>query len=279
MRINEREDRSPAAADAASPVHATPKEIMAAFIAHDLKDGEWVEVGANLPVPRAGALLAHLTHGPNMAVMIAMTKSYLRDVPIIEDFEFITDVRATRWAEAYYPHDRLLSEMRFRDRGVFYCGGLQIDRHGNSNLIGIGEDYKRLRVRGPGGIGTCNATVHNARYHLVTLTHSPRVLVERCDYISAVGYGDGSPDFRARLGLPNTGPTYIITPLCIFEFHDSKHHAVLKSVHPGVSIDKVVARTGFEVEIRGQVEVTAGPSPEELEVLRTRIDTAGVLRA
>ena len=68
---------------------AFPKEVMAAAIAHDLKDGQWVEVGANLPVPRAGALLGHLKHGPNMTVMIAMTKAYLRDTPVIEEFQFI----------------------------------------------------------------------------------------------------------------------------------------------------------------------------------------------
>ena len=48
----------------------TPNEI----IGH-LADGEWVEVGANLPVPRAGVLLAHLMWGANMTVMIAMTKA------------------------------------------------------------------------------------------------------------------------------------------------------------------------------------------------------------
>jgi hypothetical protein len=35
---------------------ATTKEIMATTLACDLEDGEWVEVGANLPVPRAGVL-------------------------------------------------------------------------------------------------------------------------------------------------------------------------------------------------------------------------------
>ena len=54
---------------------ATVKEIMATVLARDLVDGEWVEVGANLPVPRAGVLLAHLLWGPNMTVMIAMTKA------------------------------------------------------------------------------------------------------------------------------------------------------------------------------------------------------------
>src|ERR1700692_2056386 len=93
---------------------ATAHEIMAAVIAHDLRDGEWVEVGANLSVPRAGALLAHLTHGPNMTVMLAMTKAYLRDEPILEEFELITDVGAMRWAEAYYQHDQLLQNQRRR---------------------------------------------------------------------------------------------------------------------------------------------------------------------
>ncbi len=37
---------------------ATTREIMAPVLARDLVDGEWVEVGANLPVPRAGVLLA-----------------------------------------------------------------------------------------------------------------------------------------------------------------------------------------------------------------------------
>src|SRR4051794_18437716 len=89
-------------------------EVMAAVIAHDLHDGEWVEVGANLPVPRAGALLAHLTRGPNMTVMLAMTKAYLRNEPVLEEYEYITDVRAMRWAEAYYQHDQLLNNQKTR---------------------------------------------------------------------------------------------------------------------------------------------------------------------
>ena len=66
---------------------ASIKEIMATVLARDLVDGEWVEVGANLPVPRAGVLLAHLTRGPNMTVMIAMTKANVLQEPVIEEFE------------------------------------------------------------------------------------------------------------------------------------------------------------------------------------------------
>jgi glutaconate CoA-transferase, subunit B len=257
---------------------ATPKELMATVIANDLEDGEWVEVGANLPVPRAGALLAHLTHGPNMTVMLAMTKAYLRDVPTIEEFAFITDVAATRWAEAYYPHDRLLSEMRFRRRGVFFAGGIQLDRYGNSNLIGIGEDPRRLDLRGPGGIGTCNATLQNGRYHLVTTTHSPRVLVERCDHVSAVGYGDGTADFRERHGLGPNGPASIITPLCVFDFDAETRAARVKSLHPGVTLAEVRGQTGFDVGPDRDVPTTQEPTDEQLDLLRRRIDVGGSLR-
>jgi len=258
---------------------AMPLEIMAAVIAHDLVDGEWVEVGANLPVPRAGALLAHLTHGPNMNVMLAMTKAYLRDEPVIDDYAFITDVRAMQWAEAYYPHDRLLSDQRFRQNGVFFAGGIQIDRHGNSNLIGIGDDPHRLTFRGPGGIGTCNASLMNGRWHLVTTSHSPRVLVEDCQYVSALGWGDGSPDFRRRLGLSDNGPSSIITPRCVFDFNPDTRCARLKSLHPGVTVDQVIAETGFSFEAHDDVPTTLGPSEEELWILRNRLDRKGALRS
>lgn len=256
----------------------TPMEIMATVIANDLRDGEWVEVGANLPVVRAGALLAHLTHGPNMTVMLAMTKAYLRDVPVIAEFAMITDVAATRWAEAYYPHDRLLSEMRFRRDGVFYAGGLQLDRYGNSNLIGIGPDARRLDVRGPGGIGTCNATVQNARFHLVTTTHSPRVLVERCDYISALGYGDGTAGFRERHGLGSNGPASIITPLCVFDFDPDTRSARVRSMHPGTTLADLRRQTGFDPGPADDAPLTALPTDEQLRLLRERIDVEGSLR-
>jgi glutaconate CoA-transferase subunit B len=264
--------------DAGLELPASASEIMAVVVARDLADGEWVEVGANFPIPRAGALLAHLLHGPNMVVMLAMTKAWLRNEPSVDDFQFITDTRATRWAEAFYEHDRLVSEMRPRRRGVFFCGGIEIDKHGNSNLIGVGDIHSRLRFRGPGGIGTCNATAYNSRYHLVTTSHTPRVLVERCSFVSALGYGDGSQGLRKQLGLPGAGPRYIITPLCVFDFDPVTNAARLKSVHPGVTIDKVRVNTGFAFECPDDVLTTEPPTDIELTTLRTRIDRRGLMR-
>ncbi len=258
---------------------ATTKEIMATVLARDLEDGYWVEVGANLPVPRAGVLLAHLLWGPNMSVMIAMTKANVLNEPVIEEFQLITDQRATRWAEAYYIHNDLVENMKFRRKGVFFAGALQIDGFGNSNLIGIGSDYKKLKFRGPGAIGVCNATVMNSRFHLVVNSHDKRIFVPKCDFVSAYGWGTGGEDARTKLGLPGGGPRYVVTPLCVMDFEEGTKRMRLKSVHPGVKVEDVVANTGFELVIPSSVPTTEGPTPEQLHVLRTRIDVQGALRS
>lgn len=258
---------------------ATTKEIMATVLARDLVDGEWVEVGANLPVPRAGVLLAHLLWGANMSVMIAMTKANVLNEPVIEEFELITDHRATRWAEAYYIHNDLVENMKFRRRGVFFAGALQIDKYGNSNLIGIGQDYKKLKFRGPGAIGVCNATVMNSRFHLVVNSHDKRIFVPRCDFVSALGWGEGGKDARTKIGLPGGGPRYVVTPLCVMDFEDETKRMRLKSVHPGVKVEDVVANTGFDLIIPSNVPTTEPPTQDQLHVLRNRIDVQGALRA
>jgi glutaconate CoA-transferase subunit B len=259
-------------------MEATNKEIMATVLARDLVDGEWVEVGANLPVPRAGVLLAHLMWGPNMTVMIAMTKANVLNEPVIEEFQLITDQRETRWAEAYYLHNDLVENMKFRKRGVFFAGALQIDQYGNSNLIGIGTDYRKLKFRGPGAIGVCNATVTNSRFHLVVNAHDKRIFVPKCDFVSAYGWGTGGSDARTKLGLPGGGPRYVVTPLCVMDFEDGTKRMRLKSVHPGVTIDQVRANTGFDLVVPGAVPVTEGPTAQQLGVLRNRIDVQGALR-
>jgi hypothetical protein len=46
----------------------------------------------------------------------------------------------------------------------------------------------------------------------------------------------------------------------------------LRSVHPGVSVDEVVAATGFELSIPDVVPDSRLPTPDELELIREVID-------
>jgi hypothetical protein len=48
----------------------------------------------------------------------------------------------------------------------------------------------------------------------------------------------------------------------------------LRSVHPEVSVEAVVAATGFELVIEGDVPETEPPTAEELELIRRLDPTA-----
>ncbi len=254
----------------------TINELNATFISRQLKDGERAMVGANAPIPRAGVLLAHLHHGPNMVIMLARTRTNLYHEPVLINFDLSTDWRQAKWSESYYVHHEVF-EAFDKITHIFSVGALQIDAYGNSNLIGVGKDHKKLKFRGPGGVGTPSAATDLDRYYLYVASHDRRIFVEKCDFISAFGWGKGG-DHRKRLGFPGGGPHYCITPLCIMDFEEKTKRMRLHSLHPGISLQEVVEKTGFKLIIPDSVPVTEPPTEKELRFLRERIDVDGMLR-
>ncbi len=256
----------------------TIREIMAVFLARDLKDGEMLSVGVAMPMVEAAVRLAHLMHGPNIELNffgVRMNVAHLHSLPMPG---FAWDWRVVRWAESYSDTGHRFDRLKGWQNRVFFIGGMQIDPYGNTNLIGVGSDYHHLSFRGPGSVGTATLSTHVGRYYIVLNSHTPRIFVERCDYISAFGWGTGGADARRRLGLPGGGPKYCITPLGIMDFDEESKRMRLYSLHPGVSQAEVQAQTGFELVIPKQVPTTDMPTPEELQVLRTRVDLDGFLR-
>jgi glutaconate CoA-transferase subunit B len=253
-------------------------ELLAAYVAGEMTNADRCFVGANLAVPRAGNLLAHLTHAPDLKVGIGLVQANLIDEPVLEPNKFSTDYRMARFAEALIVHNDIFDNPRLSST-VFFVGGIQIDRYGNTNLIGIGSDYSHLEVRGPGSLGTVSSAFYCDRYYLYSPSHEPRALVERCDFISVFGHGEGG-DHRARLGLDrfNAGPTSLITPLGIFDFETPDHRMRIQSLHPGVELGEVEAATGFELVVPDPLPRTAAPTGEQLRLLRERIDVEGLLR-
>lgn len=255
----------------------TRSELIASFIANDLPDGLWVNVGANLAVPRAGVLLAHLTHAPNLRVHLSLTRVYLRNEPVLEGFTTTADWRGSRWSESWLVHGTTYDNNRHRRHGAFFIGGLQIDPCGNTNLIGIGKDPKHLKFRGPGGIGTPHMAAYAQRLYIFVNSHDRRVFVPECDYVSALGWRRGEVS-REALGFPGGGPRFCITPLCIFDFEPATRRMRLHSLHPGVTKEEVQDSTGFDLVVPPQVPSTPEPTTAALAVLRTRVDPAGELR-
>lgn len=261
--------------DTAEP---TRQEVMAAFLANDINDGEILQVGAAMPVGEVAVRLAHFSHGPNMELIFIGARMNVAHLHSLPTPEFGWDRRTVRWAESYSDIGHRFDRVKDWHRRVFFIGGVQVDPHGNTNLIGVGDDHRHLRFRGPGSVGTSTLSTLVGRYYIVLNSHSARTFVPRCDYISAFGWGDGDPDARRKLGLPGGGPKYCVTPLCVMDFTDDTKHLRLRSLHPGVTVDEVVANTGFELVIPDQVPTTPLPSPEQLHILRTRADERGALR-
>jgi len=69
---------------------------------------------------------------------------------------------------------------------AFFLGGGQIDGQANINLVGTG-DYPRSDVRWPGCFGSAFLYFLVPRVILFREEHSPRVLVDKVDYVSAPG--------------------------------------------------------------------------------------------
>ncbi len=256
----------------------TPQEIMAVFLARELKDGELLQVGVAMPVAEAAVRLAHSLHGPNMELIFLGTRMNVAHLDSLPMPAFGWDRRVVRWAESYSDTGHRFDRLRDWGKRTFFIGGVQVDLHGNTNLIGVGSDYKKLRFRGPGSVGTPTLSTHVGRYYIVLNSHTARTFVERCDYISTVGWGSGGADARKKLGLPGGGPKYCVTPLCVMDFTEDEKRMRLRSLHPGVSVEQVQAQTSFPLVIPEQVPTTEPPGVEELDVLRNRVDRAGVLR-
>ncbi len=252
------------------------RELMACWLSRDLVDGEGIGVGANFPIARAAVMLAYYLHGPNIHVTMGAFRVNLENVDQAMNMAFFSDFRPVRWAENAMNFPTVM--YNFHTLDAFFISGIQIDAHGNTNLIGIKGDNKRFKFRGPGSIGTTTLSAVARRYYIIAEHHTARVFVERCSIISAMGFGDGSPGLREQLNLPGAGPKYCITPLGIFDYSPDNRRMRLLSLHPGITLEQITKNTGFQVEIPENLIETEPPTTEELEILRNKVDPNGELR-
>jgi acyl CoA:acetate/3-ketoacid CoA transferase beta subunit len=143
----------------------------------------------------------------------------------------------------------------------------QIDRYGNMNISCVGDwsKPKRQLIGSRGGPG--NTVNHPTSYWVQS--HSPRVFVEAVDFVSGVGYdravGTASRYHEVRL---------VVTNLCVLDFATPDRSMRLRSVHPGVTVDQVVAATGFALSVPDRVPVTPEPDDDVLDLIAT-LDPGG----
>jgi glutaconate CoA-transferase subunit B len=263
----------------------TQYEVMAAAIAHELKDFEnWFIGLATGPrtilllsrIPLTGMALAQHTHAPNSLILVAgwLMNPVASEIPTSMESEFGTALRDWR-CEGY--SNSLISPYSAErgDIDVGFGSAAQVDKYGNCNIVCLGDYYKpKVRLIGP-----INQPGHFSLFgrEFIVVEHEKRNFVDRVDFISGVGYLDG-PGAREKLGLSGGGPCIIFTDKAIFDFDPETKLAKLKSIHPGVSLDDVIENTGYTHDyVPEKVPETPPPTDEELRLIREIIDPRGML--
>lgn len=253
----------------------TTKELQAVFISRIIKNGWYVIAGIGAPIPRAGIMLAHLTQCPDLRIIMSDYFVEFFNEEELRDFTSYSDPGLEKNAEYTFTPEIRYESARLID--LMFLGGIQIDKYGNTNLIGIGQDFRGLKLRGAGSIGAPSMASLAKRYIIFSNNHNERAFVEHCDFISTVGWYKGGAS-RKQLGLRGGGPIYVISPLCIMDFTENTKQMRLKHLMPGVKKEDVVKNTGFDLIVPG--DISSIPPPREIEIgtLRTRVDPRGLLR-
>jgi acyl CoA:acetate/3-ketoacid CoA transferase beta subunit len=210
-------------------------------------------------IPMIGGRLARATFEPDLA----MTDGEAR---------LIANDGATEWPEGkvvehFNPYRQMFGWV-WNGRRHVIMGGSQIDQYGNQNFAAIGE-YRQPKVQLLGYRGAPGNTINDTTSYWVP-AHTPTVMCRTVDTVCGVGY-----DRAAALGEHAARfheIRRVVTNLAVLDFDTPDHRMRLRSVHPGVTVDEVVAATGFELVVPDDVPESRLPTPDELDLIATVID-------
>jgi len=243
----------------------TKTELMICVAARLFHDGTTAFIGTGIPM--LAAMLATKTTAPSLVPVFEFggTGAILENLP-----------RAVGEARTFHKAlcaSGICDTMETAARGFIdygFLGGAQIDCYGNLNSTTIGDhDHPKARLPGSGGgndVGSlCWMTV-------AIMQHDKRRFVPKVDFVTTPGYLNG-PGVREAAGLPRgSGPINVVSTLALMDYDRETCRMQLAATHPGVTVEDVIANTGFELIVPEHVGVNEPPSAEELRLLREEID-------
>lgn len=247
-------------------VPPTPDEIMVVCMARQIIDGDVVIQGLATPMTAAALLLARRTHAPNIYFCSAIGQGIgSQPAPLglsrIESLwldRALTTIGFVRAVADTFP--------RLNPKEFFRPG--QVDPCGNTNNIAFGRDYHHPRLRLPGAGGIPDVTTFLDHCYLYVPRHSRVTFVPVLDFHSGMGHNPARTH--------GTGPHYLISDLGQFDFANGRLR--LTTLHPGVTLGQIQAKTGFELEVSTELAETPAPTAEMLRLLREEIDPLGIRR-
>jgi acyl CoA:acetate/3-ketoacid CoA transferase beta subunit len=241
--------------------HVTRAEVCVVAVAECFRgDGELLAnpIGT---IPMIGGRLARATFEPDLAMTDGEATLIANDRAVVPPDERVIE---------YWNPYRSMFDWVWSGRRHVMMGASQVDRYGNQNLAAIG-DHARPKVQLLGYRGAPGNTINDPTSYWVP-NHSPKVFVEKVDTVTGIGW-----DRAAALGpaARYVDVRRVVSNLGVFDFETPDRRMRLRSVHPGVRVEDVVAATGFELAVPADVPRSRLPTPEELELIREVIDPEG----
>lgn len=242
-------------------------ELMVAAAARQISDHEVVFVGMRLPL--IAFVVAKQTHAPNAVGLFE--NGVVRSTSARELIYTMADPPNILGATQCLDMMAVMSMLQSGKVNLGFLGAAEVDRYGNLNSTQVMGAKGMVRLPGSGGACDIASLAHR---FVAMIDHEKHRLPERVGYITSPGFGDGSiagPDWRKRAGLPRGGPAAVITTKAVLQF-DARGEAYLATRHPGVTVDDIVASTGWPLRVGenndGKVSETVPPSEQELRAIR-----------
>ena len=271
-------------------------ELMVAAAAREIRDGEVVFVGMRLPL--IAFVVAKKTHAPNAVGLFE--NGVMRTTPAKELIYTMADPPNILGATQCLDMGSVMGLLQSGRVHLGFLGAAEVDRYGNLNSTQVRAGRSELTssirptakehgfsrasdeksvgalapaeekiIRLPGSGGACDIASLAHRF-VAMIEHTKHRLPERVSYVTSPGFGDGSvtgPAWRRKVGLPRGGPSAVITTKAVLRFGDDGE-AFLASYHPGVSVEDVVANTGWRLRVADDVRETVAPNDAELIAIR-----------
>ncbi len=241
--------------------------LMTVCAARRLRDADVCFVG--IGIPSTAANLARRLHAPNACLIYESGTIGAKPMRVPVS---IADAELARTADCVVSTPEIFRYWLQGGRiDVGFLGAAQIDRFANINTTVIGAyDQPTVRLPGAGGAPEIAAL---AREVLIVLKHDRRAFVERLDFITSPGFLTGG-DARQRSGLTTSGPTAVVTDLCVLEPDPEDRELRVTSLHPGVSFEEVQAATGWPLRTAREVQITEAVTPAERDAMGALLEAA-----
>lgn len=213
-------------------------------------------------IPMIGGRLARATFEPDLVMTDGEALLVANPMPVgVADPEKVV--------EAWNPY-RSMFDVVWSGRRHVMMGASQMDRYGNQNFACIGP-MDRPKAQLLGFRGAPGNTIQNRTSYWIP-SHNAKTFVQQVDVVTGVGYDRaralGAGGRFHRLG-------HVVTNLGVMDFETPDNTMRLRSVHPGVTVDEIVAATGFDLVVPDDVPETRSPTETELALI-AEIDPHGL---